>query len=158
VREIQNANAAPLQLWRTAIAGTTLTAGVQEPVDPILELYRQYREAVAAGDLVDDRYAVLRDVLVERYGEYMHAAELWKRDPDYAEMDRASDESDRITDEELIPAIDSIIETPAMSLAGLLAKAQVALDHSSDAGNHIHEIAAFAALEDAVRLLAEVGA
>jgi hypothetical protein len=147
-------------LTAPAIAGTTLTAGAQEPVDPLLELYRQYRALEAALDLVDARHTVLRAAMVERYGEYVSAVELWRRDPDYPEMDRTGDEATRITDEELVPAIDSIIDTPARSLAGLLVKAQVALDQfpSNDAGIQYHEIAAFAALEDAVQLLAEAGA
>jgi hypothetical protein len=106
--------------------------------------------------------------MVERYGECSgntSADELWGRDPDYAWLCRAGEESNRILDEELVPATYSIIDTPATTLSGLLVKAQVALDlfPTNDANIQIHEIAAFAALEDAVQLLAsltraEVGA
>jgi hypothetical protein len=131
----------------------------QEAVDPLLEHYRQYRAVEDAGALVNARHTVLRAALVERYGECLGnvpAVELWESDPDYAEMHHAGAESDRITDEELIPVTNSIIETPATTLSGLLVKAQVALDlfPSNDADSQYHEDAALAVLKDAVRVLA----
>jgi hypothetical protein len=148
-------------LTAPAIASTALPAGRQETVDPILETYRQYRALEDAHDVVHARYTVLRAGLVERYGECRgmeSVADLWERDPTYAEMSHASDESDRITEEELVPVTNSIIETPAATLSGLLAKSQVALDlwPSADADLDLHEDAALAALRDTVRLLASL--
>jgi hypothetical protein len=130
--------------------------------DPVLVLYRRYREVEDAGDVVHARWKILRARLVEKFGEPRDlpctAASLWEHDPSYAELVAVGVEADRLvavsTD-----MVQQMMKTPAATLPGLLAKMTVGMSLWAPAKpadlQDFDEEAARAFMADAVRLLGE---
>jgi hypothetical protein len=140
-----------------ALAATPVLAIAAPAADPILEAYRRYRALQREAEPIDARLDVIRAGLVERCGEVSskRPADIFRaHDPARAELCRLNEESDRLSNELIVPT-DEIIETPATTLQGLLAKLRVALDlwPPASADLDYHEEAALAVLKDAVRLL-----
>jgi hypothetical protein len=111
--------------------------------DPVLVLYRRYREVEDAGEP--------RDLPCT-------AASLWEHDPSYAELVAVGVEADRLvavsTD-----MVQQMMKTPAATLPGLLAKMTVGMSLWAPAKpadlQDFDEEAARAFMADAVRLLGE---
>jgi hypothetical protein len=131
--------------------------------DPVPALYRRYSEAKNGCDTASARAAAQRTALIERFGDparlHCSAKDIWGHDPAYQEIGATIAESDRLgaiyTD-----LIGQMMETPATTLAGLLAKMRVGMDTwaptKSPEDIDFDEEAARAFMADAVRLLAEV--
>jgi hypothetical protein len=148
-------------LVAAAVAATLPHTALAAGADPVLALWRQSLELDCQQDRALKPTCALRAALVARWGEPRYpvsAADLWGHDPEYHELSRLIDESDRIsqlqTDIE-----DAIAATPATSLAGLKVKVRLAMSlwptgKLLEETDH-HEDFALEVLRDADRLLAK---
>jgi hypothetical protein len=137
------------------LVGTDNAAGLAiTEDDPVVALYRRYQEAEETSKNTDRNVDSLRAILMRRWGEFSD----WKHDSDYLAFKRLLDESNqRVND--LCDLTQQMMATPATTLAGVRAKMRVGLGlwpYGDDYKPEWHEIAAFAFMTDALRLLDEV--
>jgi hypothetical protein len=126
----------------------------------VLALWRRYVDLERASDRAYRPAAALHAALVARYGKggaQTSVADLWGHDPDFPELERLNEESDRLNELQM-EAGDTIAATPATSLAGLRAKVRLAMSLWPTGSlleyTDYHEDFALAVLRDADRLLA----
>jgi hypothetical protein len=155
-------------LARTALALLgSRAAAAAEPAgtDPVLALWRHYNDLLRQQDPVSDSTTALRAVLAARWGKAgeatLPADILWGHDPQYAELRRLINESDRLGGL-ILDTGDAMADTPAASLAGLRGKIQLAISLWPTNQDYLdnceyHEDVALAVLRDADRLLAIQG-
>ena len=126
--------------------------------DPVIALYRQFLKIEAASRPFEVQCGTLRDELVAEYGAPNSARStlaLWGCDPRYSAMADAVDTFNTMHSQQWEVA-DQILETPATTQAGALAKLEVALQRwngwdLSEEDQHIR--AMYTSVEDAIRVL-----
>lgn len=143
----------------TGLAPVSAGAGL----DPAVTLCDQLRAMEAEHDVVSREHAVMRAGFVRRHGDLIHGDPgvrlLWESDPLIKRLDCLLAECDRFTDSTTDLA-QIIMDTPAMSLAGVLAKVRLAITRfprrTSSTG--FHEDYALDVLRDAERFLGAAAA
>jgi hypothetical protein len=131
--------------------------------DPVVVLYQQYVALENAQKPISAQEGELRAGFVERYGERRldySVIPQWETDQSYDELRRLVQECDEFTTR-ITAVIVTMIDTPATTMAGALAKLHVGNDMWADTrrGNcsGIMEDIARAAMADAQRVLEEAG-
>jgi hypothetical protein len=160
------ADAAPMPSGAAFAARQPADFGDVHAPDPALVVYAKLRAAEANQNEASLACRNLRDKLVERWGDYRDSASvaLWERDPDLAALRAKVEESNGFT-ALLADLTVELVATPATTLAGLHAKAILAVEMfpKTDAGYDrewpgdgpdYHEEVALAVLKDTERLLA----
>ncbi len=135
--------------------------GAKPIEDPVLQLCRAYRVADAASVEADARHSAGRRRFVARHGETMDdysRLAAWEGDPEYPELKRLLSECNDLGDL-AGDYLFQILETPATTIDGLVAKLWVAhhvQEPVSDRMSAAEELAA-TTIQDAVRLLPAPG-
>lgn len=124
--------------------------------DPVVALYRRHAALEAVSLPLEARADALRAQLVAEHGAIKPAAasEWWTYDFDHSELRRLNNACDELGDQQG-DIVDAMLETPATSREGVLAKLRIALHlHPADvSGADFYEIVTVSFLRDAIRVL-----
>ena len=143
------------------LAALPAVAAVPLAGDQVLASVARLQALRAAQDAVFAREVAARAALVARWGEIpsgLSGHAHWGRDRAYPEFDRLVDECDALS-ERITTLIEEIADTPASSLAGLLAKVRLAIGECPEqlrcnpGSREWHEMVMFKALDDVERVL-----